>query len=72
MSVTQLPVYVQPYVSSMQCACAILSLVTCPVLHYISTLYLQRHDFRGKKVIEHKLFIFIFSTTFESNNISHF
>jgi hypothetical protein len=38
---------------------------------YFFTLFHKRHDFRGKKVIEHKLCVLIFSTNFLSN-ISHF
>jgi hypothetical protein len=45
----------------MQCTSAVLSSVTCPSLHYFSTLSLKRHDFR-KNVIEHKTFALIFST----------
>ena len=33
----------------MQCACPILSYVTCPDLQYFSTLSYKRHDFRKKK-----------------------
>jgi len=35
------------YVSSMQCTCTILSLVSCPTLHYFST-YHKWHDFQKK------------------------
>jgi hypothetical protein len=42
----------------MQCACAILSSVPCPALQYFSTLSHKRHDFQGRKVIEHKIFWF--------------
>ena len=41
----------------------ILLTVTGPVLQYLSTLSHKQHDFR-KIVIEHKLCILIFSTTF--------
>jgi hypothetical protein len=65
-----LSVYLQPYVPSMQCACAILSTVTWPGLQYFSTLSQKRHDFRNKKVTEHEMRVLIFSTTFVWN-ISH-
>ena len=55
----------------MQCACAILSSVPCPPLHYFPTLSHKRHDFRKKNIIEHKICVLIFSTTFVWN-ISHF
>ena len=51
----------------MQCACAVLSSVTCLALQYFPALY---HDFR-KNVIERKMCVLIFSTTFVWN-ISHF
>ena len=44
--------------------------LACPVLPYFSTLSHKRRDFRKKKVIEHKMCVFIFSTTFVWN-ISH-
>ena len=37
----------------MQCACAILSSVACPVLQYIPKLSHKRQDFRKKKCIRH-------------------
>jgi len=45
----------------MQCACAILSSVACPALHYFSTLVHKRHDFR-ENVIGHKVRVLIFYT----------
>ena len=45
--------------------------VACPALPYFSTLYHKRYDFLGgKKFIEHKMCVLIFSTTFVWN-ISH-
>jgi hypothetical protein len=41
----------------------ILSSVACPALPYISVLSHKRHDF-GRKVIEHKVRVLIFCTTF--------
>jgi len=38
----------------MQCASAILSFVTSPVLPYFFTLSHKRHDFRGKKLFSIK------------------
>jgi hypothetical protein len=32
--------------SSMKCACSVLSSAACPALQYFSTLYHKRHDFR--------------------------
>jgi len=39
----------RPWVSSMQCACAIISSVTCPAPPYFSTLSHKRHDIRKNK-----------------------
>ena len=54
----------------MQCACAILSSVSCPDLYYFSTLSHKRYNFR-KKNTEYKICVLIFSATFVWN-ISHF
>jgi hypothetical protein len=51
----------------MQCASAIMSSVAFPALQYFYTFSHNRHDFRGKKVTEHKMCILIFSTTFVGN-----
>jgi hypothetical protein len=59
-----LSVCLQPEVYSMQCACAILSSVACPVVQNFSMLPRQRHDFRKKKkVIEHGIYVLFLSTT---------
>jgi len=44
-----------------------LSFVARPALQHFSTLSHTRHDFRKKKVIEHKLCVSSSSTTFVSN-----
>jgi hypothetical protein len=44
--------------------------VSCPTLHNFYTLSHRRHDFREKKVIEHKMCVLIFCTT-SVRNIYH-
>jgi hypothetical protein len=39
----------------MQSACTVLSSMDIPVVSYFSTLSDKWHDFREKKVIEHKI-----------------
>jgi len=47
------------------CECAILSYVACPALQYFCILSHKDHDFRKKKkVVERKMYVSIFSTTF--------
>ena len=41
-----------------------LSFVACLALQYFSALSHKQHDFRKKKIIEHKMRVLIFSTTF--------
>jgi hypothetical protein len=50
----------------MQCACAVLSSVALLSLQYFFTLSHKRHDYRKKKVIEHKMRVLI-SYTFVRN-----
>jgi len=50
----------------MQYTCAILSSAGYPALQYFSTLSHKRHEFRIK-VIENKMCVLIFSTTFVRN-----
>jgi hypothetical protein len=40
-----------------------LSSLTCPAVIDFSTLYYKKHDYR-EKVIEHKIYVPIFSKTF--------
>jgi hypothetical protein len=47
----------------MQCACILYCHVACPALQYFSTLSHKRYGF-GVKVIEHKMRVLDFSTTF--------
>ena len=55
-------VCLQPQVSSMQC---VLSSVACSSLLYFSAVSHKRHNLRQEN-IEHKMYFFIFSTTFLS------
>ena len=56
-------VYLYPLVSSIKCACAILSSVAHSALKYFSTLRHRKHFFL-KRVIEYKMCVLILSTTF--------
>ena len=47
----------------MQCACVILSSVTCPAVLYFSISH-RRHEFRGGGDIEHKMCVLISCTAF--------
>jgi hypothetical protein len=57
-----LSVCLQPQVSIIQCACAILPSVACPALQYFPTLSHKRQDFRGEKVTGHKMCFWISPT----------
>jgi len=59
-------VWLQPHLSSMQCACAVLYyLWPLCFYHIFSTVCHKRHDFRKKNIyIEHKMCFFIFSDTY--------
>jgi len=39
----------------------ILSYMACPAVHYCFTLSHKRHDFRKKKFIVHKIYVFLFT-----------
>jgi hypothetical protein len=54
---------VQPYLSTVQRACVVLSSATPLALPYFLAFSHKRHDFR-KRVTEHKMCVLIFSTTF--------
>jgi len=56
-------VCLQPYLSSMQNACAIFSSVACLHLPYICYL-ISRMIFGGKNRTEHKTYVLIFTTNF--------
>ena len=51
-------------VSSMQCACAILSSVVCPALHFFYTVSQKGTISEIRKFIEHKMCVLNFSTIF--------
>ena len=48
----------------MQCACALLSSVARPAVLYLSTLSHKQYDFKKKKLLNIKVCVLIFSTTF--------
>jgi hypothetical protein len=48
------------------CMCLLYNLCPAPLNHIFTTLSHKRHDFR-KKIIEHKMCVLIFSTTFVWN-----
>jgi hypothetical protein len=48
-------VCLKPWLSSMSCACVILSSVAFPARQYFFPHSHKRQDFRLKKVIEHKM-----------------
>ena len=60
----------QPYVCSIQCACAMLSSVACIVLNIFSHYLIKAARFSKKRVSDHKMRDLIFSRNF-SWNISH-
>ena len=65
MSVTQPEcVYLWPYVASMQCACAIVSFITCTALQYYFPLFLINGTIFRRIVTIRKQCVLVFSTTF--------
>jgi len=56
------------WLSSMQCACAMLSSLVCSALQYFPALSHKRHDFR-ENVIEHKMRVFRFSVQLLSETL---
>jgi hypothetical protein len=63
-------VCLQHYLSSIQCACALLYCNLWPIwLYYISGHYLINYTVFGKKVTENRLCVFIASTTFFETSV---
>jgi len=58
-----LSVCLQPYLSSLHSACAMLSSVACPAIQYVFTLSYKRRDFR-EKVIGNKMCFDFLSNSF--------
>ena len=56
----------------MQCACAIFFSVACPALQYFLRIISQTVRFSKKKMIERKIFILIFYTTFCRKHFSFY
>jgi len=61
-----LSVCLLPSLSIMQCVCAMMSFVACPVLHYFSILFHKWRDFRKKKLLIIK-YVFRFSLQYLSD-----
>jgi len=51
-------------VSSMQCACALLSCLASPAVDFFPALSHKWHDFRGGGDIENKMFVLVFLYNF--------